>query len=182
MANPRTFPIQTATPTAQPLLGSPLTANISACAINSSSGGTGGQSIAVADSSIFKVGDYVNIIPVAGATTPKAEYQVPVTAIPDGTHIVALNSAPHNSGDWVQLWWPCAQLRIQEIKGAAPAGSLFLGSGPDVDTSGNNALEDLSLDVTFQTPIRQTNSDNAANYWIISSSGSPTYQPTLWQE
>ena len=181
MSNPRVFKFQTAGGTAQPLIATTLTAAITPCTIATATSGTAGQSIAVADSSIFQVGDFVNIIPVAGSTTPARETQVPITAIPDGTHIVALNSAPHNSGDWVQLWWPCAQVRVQEQKSNPPAGSLFIGVDGTVTTAGDYSFEDIAVDFTFLSPIRYNNSDNVSNYWIISSSGSPKYLVSLWE-
>lgn len=181
MANPRVFGFQSSSGTAQPLIGTTLANAITPCAVNSSYLGTAGQNVQVANSGIFVVGDYVNIVPQAGATTPAAEIQVRIGAIPDGSHIVILNSQPHNSGDWVVLYWPCAQIRIQENKASAPAGSLFVGSDSTVGTSGANSFTDLSVDFTFVSPIRPDNSDSPSNYWIISSSGSSQYLPSLWQ-
>jgi hypothetical protein len=180
-SNPRTFAFQSVGTGAIPLLSTTLATDILACAPDTASSGYAGQSVQVADSSIYQVGDFVDLLPAVGSTTPKPEYQVPVTHIPDGTHIVIFNSAPHNAGDFVALWWPCSQIRVQTSLASPPAASLFLGTTSALDATGADAFDDLAVDVTFVTPIRFDNSDSPSNYWIISTSGTAKYKPSLWQ-
>ena len=183
-SNPRSFKFLAATTAPAPLVGTDLEGAIAACTLATQTTVSGvvvaGQSVLVADSSMFVAGDLVNIFPANNSGT-NAEYQVPVTAVPDGTHIVILNFNPHADTDFVQLWWPCAQVRVQESKATPPAGSLFLGASLALTNAGVAAFEDLSVDFTFLSPIRPGNSDNLCNYFVAGANGGELYLPSAWQ-
>ena len=171
--NPRTFKFVAVAATATPLIGTTLTQNVL--------GQPGvAQNVSVADSSFFLAQDFVNIVPATGSTSI-FEGNVPITAVPDSTHITIVCNANHNSGDFVQLFWPCAQIMLQESKGTPAAGSIFVGPTQAVTNAGVAAFIDLSLVFTWVSPIRVDNSDNPANYWVAGSNAGDLYLPSLWR-
>jgi hypothetical protein len=184
--NPRGFKYISCGTAAQPVVGTTLTNAISPCTITTSDGaGHAGQSILVADSSFFYVDDNVNIVPVAGATTPLAEYNLPVTAIPDATHIVVLNSQPHNAGDWVQLSMQCTTIIIQGKDGGA--GSLWVGGSSGVTNAGVKSVYQIAKVAAGSQPSEfnpaqaytGVHSWNIADFWIVASTGGDQYLPSV---
>jgi hypothetical protein len=123
-----TFPQQSiaATNTAQPAVGTTLTAAIAPSTIP-----VGGspipQSVAVASSAVFKKGWKA----VIGAGTANQEV-VDVVGIPDATHITIANLRAHSNGEFAQPHYPISSFFLQRVDGDTTpmwVGSSNLGSG-----------------------------------------------------
>lgn len=172
MAVPRAFKPLTVTTAAQPLIGTTLTTAITG-------NGLTAQTVTVADSSIFNNSDTVLMYPAAGGTPTELAVQIQVV---DSTHVKGIFTKAHAAGEWLVLSWPCSNIQIQGIGTAPITASVFIGTTKKVPTTaGVNAFYDLSLSLYYTGPPGQVNSDNTANYWIISASGTQTYLPSAIQ-
>jgi len=172
MPVPRTFKVFTCGTSAQPLIGTTLSSAITAHPETA-------QTIPVADSSMFVNSDTVLIVPASGGV-PVYEYPVQIQVV-SATQIRAVFTKPHNSGDFVILSFPCANVPVQCVKSSPPTSSIFLGNTANLTTSGAGAFYDVGLSLYFQPPASGwTNADNTSNYWIIAASGTQSYLPAAW--
>ena len=173
----RTFPslfTVGATNTAQPLVGTLLTANVS-------SGGSVPVSIPVASSAIFRVNDRVEI----GIGSSVAEITF-VNTIPDSTHITAIIKNAHNNvanNNSIALHQAIAGLYVQPSAG--DSGILYLGN--NIAMSNNSYLVKALTNVAANVQPYDWNDDeqgsginplNTREYWAYGTAND-TYNVVL---
>ena len=174
--NPRCFPkAYTVKTTSTPLVGTNLTAAIVGVPPTQT------QVVAVADSSMFVAGDRCKLVPNLALSSPSLfQDQVPVIAVPDGTHITIQNFSPMASGDFVVLDWACGMITVQCPKANPPAASIFLGPDQTLTNAPADAFWDLSLTLSYTSPTRPLDSDNLANYWVVGGNTTDSYIAAAW--
>lgn len=157
--------------TAQPLIGTTATT-----AFKKS---PNSQTIVVGDSSMFKNSDSINTMPAAGGVASEIAVQIQVLT---ATTISGIFNKDHAAGEFIVLNYPCSNVQVQAVNANPLTASLFLGGGyAPPTTAGVNAFYDLFLSLYYSGPPGFTNSDNTANYWVISASGTGYYLPSAVQ-
>lgn len=162
-----------ATGTAQPLIGTAVTAAVqkSTAAVN----------VAVADSSIFELQDWV--ILVDPSTTPVTKERLAVVSIPDSTHVTvsAVKSGGvannYTTSSFLQLGVSINNVYIQSKAGNAAV--IAIGTDPAVSSStGAYAMTLLSpvasgVDPTwFSSSLTMANNpQTAGDYWVVGTAG-----------
>lgn len=157
--------------TTQPLVGTTLSAAIT--------GSASAQSVAVADSSMFLVGDYV----LVGTVTER----VKITAIADGTHITGVFPTSVATGANVRLYAPCTSVYVQTLDGNA--GNIFIGNASTITpATGVGAICKLTKSTATNQPTEFStgnvygfNPENIANFWVTGDNTNDSYLPSFEQ-
>lgn len=176
--------------TPQPVIGTYLTAAISAAAAANSQSWdkniNNPVTLTVADSSMFVMGDYVNVVDPSTYFTERGM----VSSVTDSTHIKVtgiLKTHPggaYGTGAWV-AWGGFAQsLYVQALDGNA--GALYLGAAPNmVKATGVNVIAKLQMVTSGTQPFdfstsRQglANAETLSQYWIDGTTAD-SYLPSL---
>lgn len=166
--------------TPQPLVGTTLTAAAGPAGTDPN-GDPSNQIVAVADSSMFRAGDWI----VIGTSAAGDEERVLIsTDIDDSTHIEIKLAKNHLNGAFVRLSVLCQSVYVQTKAGNA--GIIYIGTQGLVKATGVNVIAQLIAvaatgvqPIEFSDPIRVSpDASDIGEYWVDGTTGDG-YLPTL---
>lgn len=174
------------TGTAQPLIGTTLTAAVNPPGPSASQLAISDQltTLPVADSSMFLKGDWVEL----DSTGSAVEERCLVFAVPDATHIqVKGMQFAHASGAFVRLAVLVNDIYVQPADGNTVA--MFVGTSSALTTAGAFAIKKLIFTASGTQPqefyisrrAAGANPENIGQYWIVGTNPN-TYLASFWQE
>jgi len=173
MPVPRSFRPYTVGTTPLPMFGTTLTDPVNGDPNNA-------QTVAVGDSSMFLKTDTMNVVPATGSTAQQ-ELAIQVISVPGSTSVRAIFNKDHAAGDFAVLSWPCQNIMVQAVTAHPLTTSLFLCSTQSATVAGVGAFYDLYQSLFYSGPAGFADSDNTANYWTISASGTAYFLPSATQ-
>lgn len=181
----RGFGNQVLSGSAQPLLGTALTADVRPTPDSSRGALAPGFADSVATLSItagtvplFRYGDHVAV----GASS---SWNQGSTVSPDGGRVIALDSAAntikiqgllrtHASGEFVVLAIPCAQINIDN--GAA---LLYLGEDATVDATSSTLIKEISASSSYSLGFPAIGNVLETQKAWVKGTGADTYLPSI---